>query len=209
MIIQDQTVICIKTNDEAYDIFNDNYYVKELPKRQIIPLFKEGLLGHIFDTNVAPEFRKPEYYKSISSWATHMMAISKYVNEEKNDWLLVIENQVDLGNINEPKKGITLLAPNSSAYIVDRETATKIVENSVIYYDSFLNMLQDMKNLDLINLNEDIVFTEIKENLFYKYLPFILLLLFAFMLFGPLYSIFSKSFIGLTKMSGTEETSIS
>jgi hypothetical protein len=190
-------------------MFNNNYYVKELPKRQIIPLFKEGLLGHIFDTNVAPEFRKPEYYKSISLWATHMMAISKYVNEEKNDWLLVIESQVDLGHINQPKKGITLLAPDSSAYIVDRETATKIVENSVIYYDSFLNMLQHMKNLDLINVNEDIVFTEIKTNLFHKYLPFILLILFAISLFGPIYSIFSKSLVGLTKMSGTEEPSIS
>ena len=66
MNLQDETVMCIKTNEETWDLFNDNYYIKELPKRQLLPLLKEGLLGHIFDVNVAPQLRKPEYYKSIS-----------------------------------------------------------------------------------------------------------------------------------------------
>ena len=120
MIIQDNTVICIKTSEELWDLFNDNYYIKEIPKRQQLVILNEGLLGHIFDVNVAPQFRKPEYYKSISLWATHMMALTKFVKEETQTWLLVIENTIDLGFIQEPKKGLTILAPSASAYIVDR-----------------------------------------------------------------------------------------
>ena len=130
MILQNETVICIKTNEEAWDLFNDNYYIKELPKRIVLPLLEEGLMGHKFDTNVTPTHRKPEFFKDISSWATHMMALGRFVEEHSTTWLLVIESQQDLGFVPTPKKGLTLFG---KSYIIDRDTAKKILNNSRIY----------------------------------------------------------------------------
>ena len=142
MILQNETVICIKTNEETWDQFNNNYYIKELPKRILLPLLEEGLLGYRFDTNVYPSYRKSEYYKDISNWATHIMTLSRFLQEYNSEWLLVVESQIDLGFITtNPKKGITLLGPGASVYLVDRSTAKKIIENSNIYYTSFSTLL--------------------------------------------------------------------
>jgi len=211
MILQDQTVICIKTDEETWDLFNDNYYIKELPKRQQLQLLKEGLLGHIFDINVASQFRKVEHYKSISLWATHMMALSKFVKEETTDWLVVIENQVNLEQIHEPERGFTILAQNAAAYIVDRHTAEIIIDNSLIYYDTFLKTIKDLNGLGLITIHETKTpFSKLQKNKLYFYLPFILVLLFALIvLFSPLYSILTKGLVGFAKMTGTEEAMMS
>ena len=169
MILQDNTVICIKTNEETWDLFNSNYYVKEIPKRKQLLLLKEGIMGHIFDINVVPQFRKPEYYKSISFWASHIMALTSFVKEETSEWLLVIESDVDLGYIHEPEKGFTLLSSDARSYIVDRDTANIIINNSLVYYDSFLQTVKDMGALHLIEYREaTILFPLHKKNLIFN-----------------------------------------
>ena len=166
-------------------------------------MLEDGILGHRFDTNVYPLYRNQHHYKDISRWATHSVAIARFVEEHKSDWLLVIESQIELSVLPELVDGLTLLGPDISAYIVDRTTAQIIVDNSLIYYAPFPTVIADLQKLDLIKVNESRILQTIKKppNVFLL----ILILLFIILAY-PLYSLCAKGFVSLTKMFGTVES---
>lgn len=209
MELQNQTVFCIKIQNDLWDSFNTNVNIKSLPKRIDISLLEEGILGHQFDTKVEPSKRNPKFYKDIANWATHLFCLGKFLKEHDTEWLLVIESTIDLEVIDKAKPGITLFDERAKSYLIDRTTAQSVVDNSLIYYDSFRNTLEDLKNLELININNSTQFKKIGQNPFYIYLPFILLFIASILIIAPFYSELTKNFIRLTKMARSKETMVS
>jgi hypothetical protein len=198
----DLEVICIKTNDESWDTFNENTVIKGFPKRIDIHLFKEGLLGTRFDTNVEPSKRYPKFYKDISRWATHLFCIGKFVKESEKQYLFVSESDLNVEDIqNMDKTGLMLFDASAKSYSMDKETATIILDNSLIYYTPFPQLLEDLEKLNLINVEKTQHFNKIQT---FNYMPillfFLFLLFFVLLIFYPFYSPYAKRLIGLTKV---------
>jgi hypothetical protein len=195
-------VMCIKINDETWDIFNENTVIKGFPKRIDIQLFKEGLLGTRFDINVEPSKRNPKYYKEISRWATHLLCLGKFLKESDKQRLFVVESDLNVEYIpNEVKTGLLLFDNSAKSYSIDRPTAQTILDNSIIYYTPFLQLLEDLERLKLIKIEKTSNFNKIQT---FSYIPLILLslffILFILLIFYPFYSTISKRLVGLTKV---------
>jgi hypothetical protein len=195
-------VICIKTNDETWDTFNENTVIKGFPKRIDIHLFKEGLLGTRFDTNVEPSKRYPKNYKEISRWATHLLCIGKFLKESKKQYLFVCESDLNVESINiNDKTGLILYDDTAKSYSMDRETAQIILDNSLIYYTPLPQLLEDLKKLNLIHVEKALQFNKIQT---FNYIPillfFLFLIFFILLIFYPFYSPIAKRLIGLTKV---------
>ena len=205
MDLQNNTVFCIKTKDGDWDTFNSNPLIKALPKRVDITEFEEGLLGHQFDTNVEPSKRNPQNYKMAAEWATHIFCLGKFIKEYDTDWLLIIDSDLNLEALPEFEEGITLFNDDAKSYLVDRKTAQIILDNALIYYTPYKNMLEDLRILELIHIHNGPNFSVIKPFFFYEYFPFILFLLILLLLICPFYGIITESLISLTKMARPKE----
>lgn len=210
MILQNQTVICIKKESASWEMFNQNYYVKELPKRIDVLMLESGSLGHKFDTNVDPSKRYPSHYDDISRWATHLFCLGKFIHEQDSEWLLISETDVNLGQITDAEPGITLYNDEATVYIIDRSTAKTVLDNSLIYYTPFNELLSDLKKIGLINIHKNTnYFCKISYLPYYDFIPLILTFMLVFLILCPFYSLIAKSLISLTKVAATKETMVS
>jgi hypothetical protein len=205
----DLEVICIKTNDESWDTFNENTVIKGFPKRIDIHLFKEGLLGTRFDTNVEPSKRYPKFYKDISRWATHLFCIGKFVKESEKQYLFVCESDLNVEEIQVANKTVVSYDERARAYSIDRETARVIIENSLIYYTPFPKLLEDLEKLNLIKIEKTPYFNKIQT---FSYIPVVLfvlfLIFFILLIFYPFYIPYTKRLIGLAEVLNFDKSSL-
>jgi len=199
-MVSDVEVFCVKTNDETWDSFNEHTVIKDFPKRIDIQLFKEGLLGTQFDTNVEPSKRNPKFYKDISRWATHLLCIAKFIKESNKAHLFVVESDLNIENIHT-KTGLILFDGSAKSYTMDRKTAQVILDNSLIYYTPFPQLLEDLERLNLIKIEKAPYFKKLQT---FSYIPILLFILFIIffilLIFYPFYSPYAKSLIGLAEM---------
>jgi len=210
MILQNQTVICIKKEAAGWETFNQNYYVKALPKRTEVDMLESGSLGHKFDTNVDPSKRYPSHYDDISRWATHLFCLGKFVHEHNSEWLLICETDVNLGQIEDPEPGLTLYNNEATVYLIDRSTAKTVLDNSVIYYTPYRDLLYDLKKIGLINIHKNASnFCKLSYLPYYDFIPLILIFILIFLIFCPFYSVIAKNLVSLTKVAASKETMVS
>jgi len=219
MVLQNEQIIFVRTDPELWDFFTNQDGVHALPKYTYVIKSSEGKICSLVDSRVIPECRNSKHASKAANWLTHLSIMEQFVKSDKQ-FLFVCEDSILLNESNiqhieaSSKKGLVLLADKVKAYIVDKDTASIIVKNSYVYYDDFAKVLEDMKQLNLITLN-DSVFLKPRINIdsTIMNIVFILLLLSfsagIFYMLCPFYSSSTKNFIGLAKVFTTKEPSMS
>jgi hypothetical protein len=154
MNLADEKVVFIRNSPESWDSFISLELIKAFPNHERID--QTAVICSSTDARVSPEFRKPKYIQSATHWFINLQIMYRFVQSEKN-YLFVCDDSIHIKDSIIKKiaslniKGLILLA-DTKAYIINRETARIIVTNSYIYYNDLLSVLQDLKNLNLIQL---------------------------------------------------------
>jgi hypothetical protein len=215
MRIIDNSVICIRSNTEQYDYFEQQSGIKIFPKREMFTVVNEELLNGFNEPRIIPELRQKNL-DLVAHWVTHTAILETFLKNTTKKWLYIIEDKVEFSehhiNLIEAsvKPGFNKLESHTSAYIVDRETANIITRNAQIYYAPYDTYISDLAKLGLIQLHENIVLKKLSYPFLYDYFPVLVIFLLLFLYIGPLYRIFSKLFeqlIGFTKMFTAKITS--
>lgn len=193
MFLTKEKVICIKSNPpaETWDYFNDKTEIINLPKRENVLAYPIGTLGSKFDYLIEPSCRTAANKPEIAKWATHMSIIANFL-EGKNDWLFVVEDNINVNDltsiVNTP--GLTLFDSNAGCYLIDRNTAKAIQDNSRIYYAPLTQVFQELAKLQIIHINPSIEFPIIKHPFLFTFMPFFFVVLFFL---ACLYIVFNPS----------------
>jgi hypothetical protein len=193
MFLNKETVICIKSNPpaETWDYFNDKTEIINLPKRENILAYPIGTLASKFDYLVEPSCRTETHQREIAKWATHMSIIGKFL-EGTTNWLFVIEDNINLSDLTAivESKGLTLFEKNAGCYLLDRNAAKQIIDNSKIYYAPISQVFQDLATLQIININPSIEFPIIKHPFLFTFMPFFFVIFFflacLYIVFNPI-----------------------
>ena len=184
----------------------------------------EGKVGTEIDYRVIPTLRNKNHRKEASRWATHFASITQFLEQKESDYLFVCEDSIQLpkSQIKQIEQllknpGLTILSNDGSAYTMDRAAAKIIQQNAYIYYDTWQNILHDLKTLNLIEVKEDFILTKISK----PFIDFDLLIIGLFTLLlllivtglyimsSPFNGPQSKNLIGFTKMFGPKESIMS
>lgn len=208
MRLIDNTVICIRSTTEQYDYFEQQSGIKVFPKREMFTVVNEELLNGFNEPRIIPELRQKNL-DSVAQWVTHTAIMETFLKTTTKPWLYIIEDKVEFSEHSiqlieaSVKPGFNKLESQSSAYIVDRETAKIITRNAQIYYAPYDTYITDLAKLGLIQLHENIVLKKLSYPFLYDYFPVVVIFLLVFLYISPLYRIFSSLFeqlIGFTKM---------
>jgi len=202
MNLQRESVVVIKrphiTAEEPTGIL-------DLPKRETyvqVPQPFEFDPRAIASQRTSPEFPR---------WITHMAVIELFSIQTKDEYLFVIENDVDLRTEDLPrieaKPGLTLYG--AGAYLLDKPTAKIIVDQCRLFYTPIHKQFADLEKLNLITIHKPFQLPLIQTNWFYMYIPFILLALAALLLLYPLYcSLQSKQLVRLAEVLTPKEAAV-
>jgi hypothetical protein len=220
MKLQNEKIVFLRNTGESWAQFENQDGVRALPKYDSFIMIPEGKVGSTVDYRVTPKLRQEKYHKEASRWATHFATIAQFVKSDKT-YLFVCEDSIELLEAQIPQieevtktPGIKILAPEGKAYILDKETAKIIQDNGYIFYANWGQILQDLKNLNLINLETIPILKKIgSTSSILLHIFFIVLLLTLalgiFLLLCPLDGFWTKNIISLTKVTATEETVVS
>jgi hypothetical protein len=183
--------------------------IRDLPKRDI---YLEVSQLSEFDNRAVPEQRKsPER----SRWTTQLAILELFLLST-NNWLLLLEDDVNLQSEhlekiqNAAKPGLTLFSDDASAFLLDKGTAATIVAENRLFYAPLNEVFTDLQKLGKLQIQKPFTLPKLSPNHLYTYLPLILTVTASLLiLFGPTYRPFTKQFIGLAEVLGTEEPSMS
>lgn len=202
MNLQRESVVVIK---RPHITAEEPTGVLDLPKRAT---YVEVPQPYEFDPRaIASQRTSPEFPR----WITHMAVIELFAQQTKHDWLLLLENNVDLRTEDltriEAKPGLSLF--NEGAYLIDRPTAKTIVEHSRMFYAPIHQVFADLEKLNLITIHRPFQLPLIHPLWFYDYIPFILCLIASLLLLYPLYcSIHSEQFVGFAEVLTAKEAPV-
>lgn len=193
MFLNKETVICIKSNPpaETWDYFNDKTEIINLPKRENVLAYPIGTLSSKFDYLVEPSCRTSIAQQEIAKWATHMSIIGNFL-EGKTEWLFVVEDNINVSDLTIilEKPGLTLFDSNAGSYLIDRNTAKAIQDNTKIYYAPLTQVFQELATLNIININPSVEFPIIKHPFLFTFMPFFFVILFflacLYIVFNPI-----------------------
>ena len=216
MKLQNEKIVFLRNTGESWASFENQDGVHALPKYDSFIKIPEGKVGSTVDYRVIPKLRHEKYHKEASQWATHFATIAQFVKSDK-EHLFVCEDNIELmeahiSQIEDAAKtqGIKILAHGAQAYIVDKATAKIIQENAYIFYANWEQILQDLKNLNLINLDEILILKKIgTTSTTLLHIFFIILLLTMalglFVLLCPLDGFWTKNCISFAEVTTTKE----
>lgn len=193
MFLNKETVICIKSNPPAdtWDYFNDKTEIINLPKRENVLAYPIGTLSSKFDYLVEPSCRTSITQPEIAKWVTHMSIIGKFL-EGKTEWLFVVEDHINVSDLTIilENPGLTLFDNNAGSYLIDRNTAKAIQDNSRIYYAPLAQVFQELATLKIVNINPSTEFPIIKHPFLFTFMPFFFVILFflacLYIVFNPI-----------------------
>ena len=162
--LQNQKIIFLRNVSDNWDRFSNQDGVHALPKYTMYNMVPEGKVGTEIDYRVIPTLRNKNHRKEASRWATHFVAISQFLEQKEADYLFVCEDSIELQEsqikqIEQSLKtpGLTILSEDASAYTMDKAAAKIIQQNAYIYYNTWQNILRDIKTLNLIEVKEDLI----------------------------------------------------
>jgi hypothetical protein len=222
MKLQDEKIVFLRNTSESWDLFENNDGVHALPKYDSFIMIPTGKVGTFVDYRVVPTYRKDKYYYEASRWATHYAIIVQFLKSDKEylfvceDNLQIQEKQISQIETFGVKGGIYLFSNTdkpAQAYILDKYTAEIIRDNTYVFYKNWEEMLFDLKNLDLIKLEQIPILKKIdSSNSMLLHILFIILLfcmiIGLFFMLCPFDSFRSKNVISLTEMLGAKESMI-
>jgi len=220
MKLQNEKIVFLRNTGDSWDKFENQDGVQALPKYESFIMIPEGKVGSTVDYRVIPKLRQEKYHKEASRWATHFAIIAQFIKSNK-DYLFVCEDGLELleaqiSQIETAAKtpGIKILAPEARAYIVDKETAKIIQDNGYIFYANWEVFLNDMKNLNLINLELILILKKIDSTFTTFFHLFFIVLLFClalglFVLLCPLDGFWTKNSISFTEVTTAKEAVVS
>jgi hypothetical protein len=220
MKLQNEKIVFLRNTGESWATFENQDGVHALPKYDSFIMIPEGKVGSTVDYRVTPKLRQEKYHKEASRWATHFATIAQFVKSDKM-YLFVCEDNIELLEAQIPQiedmaktPGIKILAPEGKAYILDKATAKIIQDNGYIFYANWGQILQDLKNLNLINLETTPILKKIgSTSSILLHIFFIVLLLTLalgiFLLLCPLDGFWTKNTISLAKVTTTKEAVVS
>ena len=211
MFLSNESVFCIRNrNNDNWGDFDQQMSI--LPKREEFMMIEEQ---NVDKHTILTTMRKPEFHKKVAQWSTHMALLVLFVKKRpESKWLLVIEDSVQIGDLEQnAKPGLTLLRPDASAYILDKNTAAIILENAKLFYADYGTILTDIAKLKLITINETPYLKSLKKpSPLLKYIPLylsFLLVLLLFLLLCPLNSSRgAEEIVYFTKMFTTKEAGV-
>jgi len=179
--------------------------ILDLPKRKTyvqVPQPFEFDPRAVANQRTSPEFPR---------WITHMAIIQLFAQQNKYNWLFLIENDVDLRSEDLPrieaKPGLSIYS--AGAYLLDKPTAKIIVEQCRLFYKPIQQQFADLEKLNLITIHRPFQLPLIRTIPFYDYIPFILLILAALLLLYPLYRpVKSEQLICLAEVLTAKEATV-
>jgi len=216
MLQTDAKVVFLRNTTESWAQFENQDGVTELPKYEYFIMIPTGKVGKTVDYRVLPSLRTAENEAEASRWATHFAVLALFLKSDKSQ-LFVCEDSITLNasDISKIEKiaespGLHILAPKAKAYIIDKETAKIIVENTYLYYANWDIILDDLHKLNLINKTQTLLLKKMPESYawLYSYLFLALLLLASIGLFYmlcPFNSFYTKKVVSLAEVLTTEE----
>lgn len=168
MRLTEESVVCLRRTADNWCYFDEQSGIIRLPKRQVFNMIPDGEIGQDMDFRVFPPARKPLHYPHASRWATYTAVIQLFV-ESKHDWLLLMEenvqlNAADIEKIEATAVPNTLVMLHENAWLMDKTIAKIIVRNLRLYYAPLDAMLNDLEKLKLININRINILGDIKKS---------------------------------------------
>lgn len=211
MNLQDEFVVCIRRSADNWAKFDEQQTIASLPKRVVFSMIPEEAMGFTFDSRIYVGIRKPSL--EAARWASYTAIMELFIRS-KHNWLLIIEEGAEIGDLGlipkDPKPGLTRLG--SGVQLLDKIAAKVIVRNLRLYYDTLDNMVNDLKTLRLLDIQEQPVFKKQGSSFIDCYGPLIisiLLILVTGLLFCPPY-LFARAqeLIRTTEVAAAEEASV-
>ena len=157
MRLVDEQVVCLRKTSDNWCYFDEQSGIVRIPKREVFNMIPEGYVGYATDLRVFPQQRTKLHHAHASRWATYTAIIQLFI-ESKHDWLLLIEEDVqlstsDIVRIESTAKPNTLTILHEHAWLMDKTIAKIIVRNLRLYYAPIDAMLNDLEKLDLIKID--------------------------------------------------------
>jgi len=212
MNLQDELVVCIRRSADDWSKFDEQQTIASLPKRMVFSMIPEEAMGFTFDSRIYVGIRKPS--QEAARWASYTAIMELFIRS-KHNWLLIIEEGTEIGDLSlipkDPKPGLTRLGPG--VQLLDKIAAKVIVRNLRLYYDTLDKMVDDLKTLRLLEIQEQPVFKKQGSSFIDRYGPLIisiLLVLVTGLLFCPPYLFArAKELIRTTEVAAAEEAVVS
>ena len=168
MKLTEEKVVCLRKTSDNWCYFDEQSGVISLPKREIFNMIPNGHVGFATDLRVFPQAKKEIQFEHASRWATYTAVIQLFV-ESPHKWLLLLEEDVqlsqnDIKQIEAAAKENTLTILHDHAWLMDKTVAKIIVRNLRLYYAPIDAMLNDLKKLDLIQIEQNRILQSIKKS---------------------------------------------